>query len=333
MLHRRRRRWTSTRRRIGPTAKRIGEVQVGMANRRAAQEYSEGDVFAVPLRDHGWVVGVLARHSGNAVVAYFYGPRLAEPPTSFPALEPEDAFSIEHFGDLRLADGTWPVIGHIADWSRRRFPIPDFGRVDGSGRAFRGTYFDDDVSKMPVERLVSLDEVMRLPDGGSSGAGFVEIMLTRLLGPPSDDVPGSPVAHRRSLDWASIVRDARARDTSSLPSEIPKPAVGESRDADSVVVQVRLGDDAFGSPDDREMLDRLEDELLDALERANAGVFDGVENGLGFSTLFMYGPDADRLSAVVEDVLRTKDLRDGSYLVKRYGSTDQEARVDLPLPG
>jgi hypothetical protein len=274
---------------------------------------------------------VLARHKGNAAIAYFYAPRLDDLPTDPPEVVAEQPLLIAHFGDLGLFDGSWSVIGRAPNWERNRFPIPDFGRVQpATGRGLRGTYPNDDPDELPIERPVSLEECMRLPHGESGGAGAVELRLTALLGPPSADVANGPVAHARSLDWRAIVREAQERDRASMnaePDTSPSPDGGD--DSDAVIVQVRLGDDAFGTPEDEELLNEIERDLDAAVTDANVGMFDGVENGLGFSTLFLYGPDADQLGRVVELVLRERRLRDGSYLVKRHDSTGDEVRIDL----
>jgi hypothetical protein len=42
---------------------------------------SEGDGFAVPLRDGGYAIGVVARMDRKgSVLGYFFGPRYDEPP-------------------------------------------------------------------------------------------------------------------------------------------------------------------------------------------------------------------------------------------------------------
>src|SRR5262245_18835193 len=55
-------------------------------------------------------------------------------------------------------------------------------------------------------------------------------------------------------------------------------------------------------------LETLEDQLIDAITAAKAGVFDGNEVGPEEATLFMYGPDAERLYAAIEPVLRAYPL-------------------------
>ena len=73
-------------------------------------------------------------------------------------------------------------------------------------------------------------------------------------------------------------------------------------------------------------LDEIEDPLIEAIDRAQVGEFDGNEIGPDAATLYMYGPDADRLFAVVEPILRRASLPAGSQAVVRYGGPGSEER-------
>ncbi len=96
----------------------------------------------------------------------------------------------------------------------------------------------------------------------------------------------------------------------------------------AIIVHLRFADDA-----DVDTFHALEDELLEAIELAGVGEFDGDEFGGGECTLYMYGPDADRLFDAVRSILRSSSLSAGGYAIKRYGSADdpgsEELRVEL----
>lgn len=86
------------------------------------------------------------------------------------------------------------------------------------------------------------------------------------------------------------------------------------------------------SEDDLDTLFDLEDALINAIDEAGAGEFDGNEIGAGEAVLYMYGPDADKLFAAVEKVLRTAPMVREGYAVKRFGPPEdgvREVRVDL----
>jgi hypothetical protein len=74
----------------------------------------------------------------------------------------------------------------------------------------------------------------------------------------------------------------------------------------------------------------LEEALIEAIDAADAGTFDGNEVGGGEVVLFMYGPDAEVLFAAVEPVLREASLPEGAYVVLSSGEDGSEdRRVDL----
>ena len=148
-------------------------------------QYAEGDVFAVPLREGGYGVGVVARTNGEgAVLGYFFGQRHEEPPKLADLGEPHavDNVLVAIFGDLGLIRGKWPIVGQLPAWRREEWPMPAFGRYEQlTGRYVRVEYTDDDPNSRPTEVEISRDEFERLPEDGMAGFGFIEARLTRLL--------------------------------------------------------------------------------------------------------------------------------------------------------
>jgi hypothetical protein len=77
-------------------------------------------------------------------------------------------------------------------------------------------------------------------------------------------------------------------------------------------------------------LDEIEDPLIEAIEAAGVGEFDGNDIGPDGATLYMYGESADVLWSTVGDIVRRAPLGSGSYVIKRYGEPGAtEARIDL----
>ena len=103
----------------------------------------------------------------------------------------------------------------------------------------------------------------------------------------------------------------------------PPPVPREPEQA--VRVHLQLSDTQFGSPTEREAIGNLSDRLDEAIRTQEAGEFDGDEFGDGECVLYMYGPDADKLFAVVEPLLRATPLCRGGYAIKRYGQAEDEA--------
>lgn len=75
----------------------------------------------------------------------------------------------------------------------------------------------------------------------------------------------------------------------------------------------------------------IEDELMLAIQTMpEVGELDGNDVGQGEATLYLYGPDADRLFAAIEPVLRGGSFPPGSVAVKRYGPPGSpEEKIEL----
>ncbi len=98
----------------------------------------------------------------------------------------------------------------------------------------------------------------------------------------------------------------------------------------ALIVEIRLPSGDMGSNDDREGIFGLEDQLITAIEKSGAGEFDGNEFGGGVATLYMYGPNADRLWEAVSNTLFGYSAPEGSFAIKRYGKPGSpEERVPL----
>lgn len=70
----------------------------------------------------------------------------------------------------------------------------------------------------------------------------------------------------------------------------------------------------------------LEDRLVEAIASGRIGEFDGNEVGERETTLFMYGPDAERLFAGIEAILRDYPLCRGARVEIRRGGPGAEHR-------
>ena len=63
----------------------------------------------------------------------------------------------------------------------------------------------------------------------------------------------------------------------------------------------------------------MEYQLIDAVDRAGCGEFDGHESGPEETTLYLYGPDAEALFAAIEGTLRAYPLCQTARVEIRYG--------------
>ena len=108
------------------------------------------------------------------------------------------------------------------------------------------------------------------------------------------------------------------------------PGTEASSIEQEVHVYLKPSDDAFGDFEERESMFRLEDEIEQIINSCGVGEYDGHEFGQGFATLFMFGPDADRMFDVLAESIKNYRPRPGSYAVKCYGDVGaREERIDL----
>jgi hypothetical protein len=103
----------------------------------------------------------------------------------------------------------------------------------------------------------------------------------------------------------------------------------------AVLLSIRLGNDEFGEEGEVEAMHALQDLLGDAVTRTRVGELDGDEFGGGTCTVYMYGPDADRLWDAIAPVLEKHTFRKGSVATKRYGEPGEgrEETINLHWEG
>jgi hypothetical protein len=146
--------------------------------------YENGTWFAVPLREGGYGTGLVARHSRDGVIlVYLFGPKRKTPPElgSVEKLTRVDAVKVSVAGDLGLIEGRWPIIGKSPSWKPEEWPVPKFVRRDDITKtAWLVTYADDNPLLVVAEERVPFD-IEGFERDALSGAGAVEIQLTRLL--------------------------------------------------------------------------------------------------------------------------------------------------------
>lgn len=149
----------------------------------ARVKYPEGTAFLVPLRNGGFARGVVARVNPRAacIFGYFFGPKHNEPSTvDLNGLDPQMAIASMRFGDLGIIKGEWKILGHIQEWNRDCWKMPDFIRREPiANRAWLVRYSDCDPARVEGEAPVPLDT--DLPEDSSWGCGAVELYLTQVL--------------------------------------------------------------------------------------------------------------------------------------------------------
>lgn len=148
--------------------------------------YKEGTWFAIPLRQGGYIPGIVARHvpdEGKIMLAYLFGPKREVIPTldELGGLAPDSAIKVARVGDLGIIEGTWPIIGDTPNWEREKWPIPPFVRKDDLGKtACRVVYADDDPNQVISEERIPYESSGYERDS-LLGAGAAEVAVSRLV--------------------------------------------------------------------------------------------------------------------------------------------------------
>lgn len=151
--------------------------------------YSEGQWFAVPLRNGGYALGIIVRGSYKTKggLGYFFGPKYSEIPTYKSILEknPDEAILITWFGDFGIINGSWPLIQNSRSFSRAEWSLPKFGRKISllPDKGYIVEYEENKEGAWKVFREVPVDfqDISGLPEDIMMGGGSVEIKLTKLL--------------------------------------------------------------------------------------------------------------------------------------------------------
>lgn len=115
----------------------------------------------------------------------------------------------------------------------------------------------------------------------------------------------------------------KRREAEPVPAKAPEHAV---------IVHFTLNGGDHGTEAQREAVFALEDRLIQAIDTAGVGEFDGNEFGGGEAVLYAYGPDAGALFAAMESHLRDFQPRP-AFAILRFGEVaDTDAvqrRVDI----
>ncbi|MEN4013073.1 MAG: immunity 26/phosphotriesterase HocA family protein [Bellilinea sp.] len=157
--------------------------------RRQHIKYSEGQWFAVPLKNGGYALGIIVRgnYKTKGGLGYFFAPRYESIPDNQDTWQkqPSDAIMIAWFGDLGLIWGTWPLIPTTRPFRRQDWTVPKFQRIDALDPS-RGwlVEYDQETSglDMPLrEKYLDAVELAGLPKDSLLGYEAVELVLTKLL--------------------------------------------------------------------------------------------------------------------------------------------------------
>ena len=142
----------------------------------------EGDVFAIPLRDSGYAIGLIARENKKMTLGYFFNKIYPEAPEEVPAsdLDLANVIHIAKFSSLGIEEGVWPVLKSPFVFKREEWPMPVFQMYDSLRKIYLAVVYDETLLH-DKRHVIPEEEAKLLFESGLQGYGFVEARLTRLL--------------------------------------------------------------------------------------------------------------------------------------------------------
>lgn len=106
--------------------------------------------------------------------------------------------------------------------------------------------------------------------------------------------------------------------------------LGRQDSVEWIAVYFPLISGEYGSESEVAEIHTFTDHLQAMISESSKGVFDGDEFGEGQCGLFMYGPDADQLLAVILPFFASWNKAAGGQIILRYGDRHgREQRISL----
>jgi hypothetical protein len=117
-----------------------------------------------------------------------------------------------------------------------------------------------------------------------------------------------------------------------LRKRIRRAAIRAGSQEQALLLRLRLP--TSEAEDETPRIVALEEAIESALRESRAGEFDGHDLRDGVWTLYLYGPDANRILESVGGVVRGARLDPGSHAIMRFGGRGaREERVPLASGG
>ena len=113
-----------------------------------------------------------------------------------------------------------------------------------------------------------------------------------------------------------------------LRGRVRRTAIRAGSQEQALLLRLRLPESQAG--DETPTIVALEEAIEGVLRERRAGEFDGHDLRDGVWTLYLYGPDANRIFESVAEVVRTARLDPNSYAILRFGGRGAtEERIPL----
>lgn len=147
--------------------------------------YEEGDLFAIPLTERQFCVGLAARvpKAQKVLCGYYFSELFDAIPTidKLPRWQPSDAVLQRRFGDLGLINGEWPIFGKCPYWVRGEWSMsPLISEEALTDSIWVQEYSDKNPNEVIFRRIATNDD-LNFPKDGVSGYKAIVTQLKCLL--------------------------------------------------------------------------------------------------------------------------------------------------------
>jgi hypothetical protein len=142
----------------------------------------EGDLFAVPLGEGGYGIGLVTREHKQVTMGYFFKKFYQSIPTEIDAgdINKWEVIFIGQFSPWGIKEGKWPLLAAAFKFDRNEWPIPVLRKKDLLTDKYYAVIYDDTLFDNQ-QYQITREEADELYEDGYHGHGVVEKRLSELL--------------------------------------------------------------------------------------------------------------------------------------------------------
>jgi hypothetical protein len=156
--------------------------------RKKKLKIKEGDVFAVPLLQGGYVIGLVAREHKEITLGYFFKTIFSAVPEELDTTDINrwPVAMIGKFSTLGIEEGEWPLLKTNIVFKREDWPIPVLKMQDPLTEQYFAVLYDDTL--VNEERYkITKEEADQLFGHGNFGYGALQKKISSILADSKDN--------------------------------------------------------------------------------------------------------------------------------------------------
>lgn len=145
----------------------------------------EGDVFAVPLLQGGFAIGLIARNHKTSNLGYFFAKIFTSVPneSDTAGISRWPVALIGQFSAIGIQEGEWPLLKTNFQFNREDWPIPVLKMQEPISEQYFAVIYDDTLFNEERHRITK-EEADRLFGHGVYGYVALQKKLSSILAEP-----------------------------------------------------------------------------------------------------------------------------------------------------